>query len=312
VSIDVPSVIHEAIRQYGAETSRLLPVAENRYNRSLFSSTGQYDWFSAQALYCLIRHVRPRTIIEVSTSSGYSTVIQALALQQNGAGGIHTFEIAPEKAASAARVLSHFGVRDVVTIHVGDARIEADRVGPLSGPVLLFLDSLHTEAFARWFIERWVLTAPADRLMHIHDIMPPTARVRFDGGPPWRHAWMESLRDVVRRLVGRPTRRELGHVDCRVIPAASSGELPTIDGVITTEAILVNQVVQQMPAQAYAYLYDLADGYPELQPRRFDDLAVKRQNRRGRPMEWNETVWLETGAFLKGYQASNPSPQSRS
>ncbi len=312
VSIDVSSVIREAIRRYGAERARLLPVAENRYNRSLFSSTGQYDWFSAQVLYCLIRHTRPRTIIEVSTSSGYSTVIQALALQQNGTGELHTFEIEPRLAASAGRALGHFGVRDVVTIHVGDARVEADRVAPFSTPELLFLDGLHTVAFARWFVDRWAKNVPPDTLFQVHDVMPPTARVRFDGGPPWRNGWQELLRDAARRLAGRPTRRQLGYLERHVFPAAGPDGQPTTDGLVRAEAIWINQMVQQMPAQAFAYLHDLADGYPELQPRRFEDLAVKRQDRRGEPMEWNETVWLETGAFLKAYKAGSLPPQSPS
>ena len=303
MSLDIPVLIQQAILQYGAETSLLLPVVENRYNRSLFCSTGQYDWFSAQILYCLIRHTRPRTIIEVSTSSGYSTVLQALALQQNQEGQIHTFEIVPRLAASADRALRHYSVRDIVTIHVGDARTEANRIAPVPGPVLLFLDSLHTEAFARWFIDQWVLGAPADTLLQIHDVMPPTARVRFDGGPPWRDAWMEPFLDVARRLAGRPTRQQLGQVTRRVIPVSESGEQPTTDGVITSEAVWVNQLIQQMPVYTYAYLHDLADRYPELQPRRFDAQAVKRQNRQGQPMEWNETVWLETGEFLKAYRA---------
>jgi predicted O-methyltransferase YrrM len=297
----ISEVIRTALQKYGGETSLLLPLAERRYDQSLFPSTGQYDWFSAQVLYCLIRHIRPRTIIEVSTSSGYSTAIQAMALRQNGSGHIHSFEINPTYVAAATCVLKHFEIEEPVTIHTGDARTSAGMAGALQGPVLLFLDSLHTKEFAEWFIKQWVQKAPAGTLFHVHDVMPPTARVRFGGGPPWRNEWMDGLRDYARGLLGRPTRKQLGHISPGIYPAGPGEEWHTTDGVWTTEAELINTVVSQMPADSYAYLHDWPERFLPLEPRRFDGLAIKRQNCRGVPMEWNETVWIDADEFKKVY-----------
>lgn len=138
------------VHTFAFETECLLPVAERRYDRRLFPSTGQYDWFSAQILYCLVRFVKPQSIIEVSTSSGYSTLIQAIALKRNRSG-----------------------------------------------------------------------------------------------------------------------------------------------------TIFINRIVQRMPRGSYAYLHDLIDQYPQLSPHRYDHHTIKRQDRMGRSMEWNEAIWLVCGEFRK-------------
>lgn len=71
-----------AIRDYGAECDTLRPLAEARYDTAIFPTTGQYDWFSGQALYCLVRHRKPEAVVEISTSSGYSTLFMGLALRK--------------------------------------------------------------------------------------------------------------------------------------------------------------------------------------------------------------------------------------
>lgn len=303
----VAETIKQSVDTYGSETGDLIPVVERRYDRSLFLSTGQYDWFSAQVLYCLIRHIKPQTVIEVSSSSGYSTVIQALALKENGCGVIHTFEIDRKLAAWASAALRQFHVDDFVEIHVGDARIESDRLDDLTSPVLLFLDSLHTEKFARWFIDRWVTRVPPETLFHVHDVMPPTARVRFDGSPPWNNRTKGRVLDVGRLCLGRPTPESLGYIKPDVFPPATRDGRPTTNGVFLSEAAFINRLVQKMPAGTFAYLYLLADEYPQLSPRRFDSLAIKREDSAGKPMEWNEAVWLYSGEVCKALHQIEPS-----
>ncbi len=297
--MNIQAIIEAAIKKYGSETEVLLPYVERRYDRALFPSTGQYDWFSAQVLYCLLRWVQPEAIVEVSTSSGYSTLIQATALRKNGHGIIHTFELNPRLAAAAQGAFRHFGLDDVIQIYVGDARVEAGLLPQLPQPVLLFLDSLHTEAFARWFIERWVLAAPPETLFHVHDVMPPSARVRLGGRPPWSLAdrLIEAGRDLGRLLLGKATTKALGMVQPPIFPSISPGDLPATNGVLYSEAVFINRVVRQMPPGTYAYLHELADQYPQLHPHRFDSQAIQRQDRQGRPSEWNETAWLACGAF---------------
>ena len=297
--MDIQTTIQQAVEAYGAETECLLPVVERRYDRRLFLSTGQYDWFSAQVLYCLVRLVKPQSIVEVSTSSGYSTLVQAIALKKNQSGLIHTFEINSELASAALAVFRQFEVDDMVKIYMGDARVESQKLSTLAQPSILFLDSLHTEDFARWFIDRWVLDAPAGTLFQVHDVMPPLARVRFDDGPPWptMTKFKKGLRDLGRRFLRRPTTRDLGLITPTVCAPGTTKELPTINGVFHSEAVFINRVVQHMPDGSYAYLYDLIDRYPQLSPHRYDNYALKRQDSKGQPMEWNETVWLACEEF---------------
>lgn len=300
--MDVQGIIKSAVVKYASETECLLPVVERRYDRDLFPSTGQYDWFSAQVLYCLIRYVKPQSIIEVSTSSGYSTLVQSLALKRNQFGVIHTFEINQKLASSAGEVFRRFQVDDVVSIHLGDARIESDQIMELPPPGMLFLDSLHTEEFARWFINRWVSIAPVDALFQVHDVMPPNARVRFDNGPPWKDGFKETAWNLIRRIWGKPTREAMGHIKPVVFPSTGPADLPTTNGVFLSEAAFINRMVQNMPRWSYAYLYDLIDEYPQLSPSRYDNLAMKRQDKFGKPMEWNEAIWLSSGEVCKSFR----------
>ena len=80
--MNIHKVIRRAIEQFGSETESLEFLPENRYNKNMFPTTGQYDWFSGQMLYCLIRYLKPRRILEISTASGYATMFMAMALKK--------------------------------------------------------------------------------------------------------------------------------------------------------------------------------------------------------------------------------------
>ncbi len=53
--MSIHDIIRKAVEKFGAETRDLEFLPENRYNREMFPMTGQYDWFSGQALCCLMR-----------------------------------------------------------------------------------------------------------------------------------------------------------------------------------------------------------------------------------------------------------------
>jgi hypothetical protein len=71
---DILRTCDEAVSLYGEETECLRFLPENRYNRDIFPSGGQYDWFSGQLLYCLVRHLKPVRVIEISPGSGYTSL----------------------------------------------------------------------------------------------------------------------------------------------------------------------------------------------------------------------------------------------
>ena len=299
----LPLLFESAIREYGPEREALRSVAEARYDSGTFLTTGQYDWFSGQALYCIIRRLKPESIVEISTSSGYSTLFMALALRANGKGRIDTFEMNRRSAASAGRNFLRWGVDPFVRLHIGDARkTAAPEIGRDAG--ILFLDSLHTEAFARWFIERFVLRAPPEALFQMHDIMPPDARVRKFGEPPFSVPRPDGgYVRLRRRLRGdAPSDEALRPEEKNVFPPGVDSPLPTYDGNESTEARFGNRIAERLEADDKVYCHSLADRFRELSPREYDGLVKGRLDRMGNPMEWNESLWAYCGPLAESYR----------
>jgi len=225
-----------------------------------------------------------------------------MALKENAGGAIHSFEINPRLASAAESALLQFQLQGGVNIYRGDAKIESERILSLNPPILLFLDSLHTVEFARWFIERWVMRVPPEILFHVHDVMPPSARVRFDGMPRWKRAHQRALLELAHRMLGRPTLASAGWIPPATFSPVHPHNLPTTNGVFYSEAIFINRSVSRTNAGSYDYLHQLADEYPQLSPRRFDKFVIKRENCAGFPQEWNESVWLQCGCIADAYK----------
>jgi len=76
--------------------------------------------------------------VEIGTSTGYSGLWFAMALRSTG-GKLTTFEIDPGVAETARGIFEKAGVRDIVTVVVGDAHEEIKNV---EGPVdIVFIDA---------------------------------------------------------------------------------------------------------------------------------------------------------------------------
>lgn len=295
------STICDAISVHASEIGavRFLPI--NRYDRSIFSSTGQYDWFSGQVLFCLVRHLKPLQIVEISCSSGYSSLFMATALKANGRGKLETFELSEKNAESALANFKRFGVKDCVQLHLGDARkticeIDSPRTD------ILFIDSLHTRDFAHWFLENLVSKLTPEALVHVHDIMPRDARVRLANGPPFPG---DSVIGRIRRATHWLLRMHLDEyapIPKEAVKLPQNGEnLPSYDGNHFTEAVFINSLVENMPAESYAYLHHLAKEEQLLEVRTYDALAVGRKDSQNRPMEWNESLWTSAGSLSDAY-----------
>ena len=98
-------------------------------------------------LHTLVLATRPRTIVEIGTSGGYSTIWLATAARAVG-GRVVTLEIDPVKVATATASLTDAGVADVATVVEGDAfdylRASSDPIG------FCFLDA-EKEDYERFF-----------------------------------------------------------------------------------------------------------------------------------------------------------------
>jgi predicted O-methyltransferase YrrM len=91
-----------------------------------------------QFLLTLALAVGARRIVEVGTSSGYSTLWLALAAQRTG-GRITTFEIDTDKVALAARTFADAGVAGLVDLRAEDGAVGLAAVAGAAD--LVFIDA---------------------------------------------------------------------------------------------------------------------------------------------------------------------------
>ena len=310
MGVNIHKVIRRAIEQFGSETESLEFLPENRYNKNMFPTTGQYDWFSGQMLYCLIRYLKPRRILEISTASGYATMFMALALKQNKWGKVDTFELNAKAAKAAVKLFKQYDVDAFVESYVGDARRIS--VATPSDYNVYFLDSLHTEDFARWFMDTHIMRSDRiDALFHMHDILPLHSRVRRWNAPPFesdefdekpRQSMFEKIKDKVHDLVHIPRRQEEQRVSIQIHPPDKLGGLQTFDGNCTTEAIWGNKLAALMKPEDHVFLYDITNDYQQMTPRKYDHAAIGRSDSNNIPMEWNESWWCNVAALKVAYR----------
>jgi predicted O-methyltransferase YrrM len=90
-------------------------------------------------LNLLVRTLGARSVLELGTSNGYSTIWLGEAVAANG-GRLSTVEADPQRAAEAAQNLARAGLSEVVDLHVSDAGLVLSQTPPASLD-LVFLDA---------------------------------------------------------------------------------------------------------------------------------------------------------------------------
>jgi predicted O-methyltransferase YrrM len=115
---------------------RILGVLEKMVaNRELHLPVSPRD---GRLLRMLAETAGAKHVVEIGTSTGYSSLWLCLALQATG-GRLTTFELDPGRAAQARQHFEQAGVDGLVKIVVGDAH---ENVKRLEAPIdLLFLDA---------------------------------------------------------------------------------------------------------------------------------------------------------------------------
>jgi predicted O-methyltransferase YrrM len=311
VTESVENLIEQAVAAHGRECSALTFLPERRYDQRAFPTMGQYDWFAGQVLYCLVRLTRPRVVIEFSTSSGYSTTFMAAAVQRNGEGQIHSVDIDASAQGSAAHWLAEQGLSSVVTLHLGDCRDVVPAL--LTDSVdMLFIDTLHSFDIARWYLTDVIPRLRRDALVQIHDVMPPEARVRIHGGPPFalpplanrlrplqrmkRAAWLALHRQSPFVKVAPHEMLPLHRLEQQ--SPRTNGEQPTIDGNYFEEALLIRELLRDSDPSAFVYLHRVMARYSVLAPQRFASTdRIGRTDAHGAALEWNDALWTRAGAM---------------
>jgi predicted O-methyltransferase YrrM len=123
-------------------------------------------------LNTLAKSARSKTILEIGTSYGYSTIWLAEAARTNG-GKVITLENNPEKAKYAQQHLQEAGLSDFVEFRVGDALESIDNHQEMYDFILLDIwKELYVPCFERFFPKlnksAWVI---GDNM-----IFPPSSR----------------------------------------------------------------------------------------------------------------------------------------
>lgn len=100
-----------------------------------FRNVPEHD---GRLLRILTEAMNAKHVVEIGTSTGYSGIWFGMALKQTG-GKLTTYEIDPQRAATARENFQEANVDDLVTLVEGDAHQE---VQTLEGPIdVIFLDA---------------------------------------------------------------------------------------------------------------------------------------------------------------------------
>lgn len=135
---------------------------------------GYFESCDAEIAYCMVRHRKPRRIIEIG--SGYSTRVMAAALRANLerdgiAGDLITVDPCPER-------LPKSGLKDLVTVVAEPVqRLDIGLFDLLGAGDIVFIDSSHVVAVGSDVVREYLQILPRLKpgvLVHLHDIFLPS------------------------------------------------------------------------------------------------------------------------------------------
>lgn len=113
----------------------------------------------------IVRIGRFRSLCEIGTSYGYSTLHLAAAAAEHG-GRVHSIDMNPKKTAAARRHLQEAALAGHVTLHTGDARQVLTTLAPDEPFDFAFIDAAKEQSVAYFESLRPLL---ADRAVLVTD-----------------------------------------------------------------------------------------------------------------------------------------------
>ena len=120
------------------------PLAANDAEKRILETAEQVSRYlnvpleDARLIRLLTEAIGAKRAVEIGTSTGYSGLWFALALEKTG-GTLTTFEIDPARAETARENFRKAGVDKLITVVVGDAH---ETIKKLKGPVdIVFIDA---------------------------------------------------------------------------------------------------------------------------------------------------------------------------
>jgi predicted O-methyltransferase YrrM len=167
----VESVLREYEKRSAAETERNQSMDEKEF----FSHRDEFLLFvgpaTGQLLNLLSRQSRAKTIVEVGSSYGYSTVWLADAARANG-GKLITLEAISEKQAYAKAQIQKAGLGAFVDFRLGDAR---DSLSKIEVPIDFVLLDLWKDLYIPCFDLFYPRLSPGALVVADNMLYPETA-----------------------------------------------------------------------------------------------------------------------------------------
>ncbi len=131
---------------------------------------GPFSYSDAMAYYCMLRRVKPKTVLEIG--SGWSTLVADLALQANGGGRIICIEPYPRvflRAIPSIAEIVQSKAQDIGAGYFNRVLCDGD---------VLFIDSTHTVKHGSDCLHIYLQVMPCllrHLTIHAHDIYLPLA-----------------------------------------------------------------------------------------------------------------------------------------
>lgn len=130
-------------------------------------NSSQYDDRSAAINYSLVRHYKPKVVVEFGARTGRCTHDILRALLKNGEKFVfRSYELQDDLRADAQRRLNEIFKDDAIIVG-GDVTKAKDIP---DGIDYLFIDNFHDEAITNWVFETLLPKCAPHCLIQIHDI----------------------------------------------------------------------------------------------------------------------------------------------
>lgn len=159
-------LLREVFPRFAGEYGRF-PLEPTGDPAAFYFNNGQFGGVDALVLYCMVRHYRPTTIVEVG--SGYSTRVASRAAVRNGATSIICIEPYPEAIIPTLPAVDRLISSPVQEVDLG--LFEA--LGPND---ILFIDSTHVVRTGGDVPFLYLEVLPRLQpgvIVHLHDIFLP-------------------------------------------------------------------------------------------------------------------------------------------
>ena len=160
-------LLREHIPKFRDEYEQL-PTSSPGREKGFYVNNTLFGGVDALVAYCMVRHFKPRTIIEVG--SGFSSLVLGQAAERNKRAGLICIEPFPR-----AFLREGFpGLRSLIEKKVQD--IELEFFSQLESDDILFIDSSHTVKIGSDVNYLFLEVLPRLRpgvIVHVHDIFLP-------------------------------------------------------------------------------------------------------------------------------------------